>query len=367
LISRNDVGFDAGYFACAADEFHRRMLRRRANFPHAMLATATHDHKRGEDVRARLAVLSECSADWVSAVTHWLELGRSFCRQLRGCQMPSDGDLAILFQTIVGAWPATLMITDRAGLKAYGKRVAAWQQKALREAKLHSDWGTPNEVYEQAAECFVDQLFGTYSNLLNEIADFARRLMPPGFANSLAQLLIKLTAPGVPDVYQGTEFWDLSLVDPDNRAPVDFAVREQALGHSAPNSLFVNWCDGRTKQFVLNKVLAGRRRQPDLFAKGDYVPLHCTGSLSGHVVAFARVLPAASAITVCPLHTSRLFRGAQARFAAPDWHDTRLTVPWDLSGSYLNQITGEKLNIRRETDIATMLSRLPAGLLIGKL
>ena len=221
LISRNDVGFDARRFSISVAEFHDRMRSRATRLPHSMLATATHDHKRGEDVRARLAVLSELSADWSSTLERWIALSLPHGRNASGNTLAVCGDLAILFQTIVGAWPIGLAPSDANGCEAFARRIAAWQQKALREAELHTDWATPNDEYDRAAAQVVSWLFSGSSEVLTEIAQFAARVTSIGVVNSLSQLVAKLTAPGVPDIYQGTEFWDLSLVDPDNRAPVN--------------------------------------------------------------------------------------------------------------------------------------------------
>jgi malto-oligosyltrehalose synthase len=364
LLSRNDVGFDAGRFACTIDQFHERMRRRRYEFPLAMLATATHDHKRGEDVRARLAVLSECSAEWDRVVAGWLEHARAYSAQIPMAETLSDGDLLILFQTVIGAWSPTLPIDDRDGLASYAKRIAAWQQKALREAKLHTDWIVPNEAYEDAASRFVAQLFEGPSDLLKQIADFAQRLMAAGIANSLSQLIIKLSAPGVPDIYRGTEFWDFSLVDPDNRAPVDFASRNEATESILHEALVANWRDGRLKQHILKKALAARRRVPSLFADGDYMPLVSEGPLAEHVAAYARVLPKASAIIVFSRFTFRFLRDTQLTIRSSDWRDTRLIVPDFLHNSYFDQLTGAGIRIDGKTYVSDLLSRLPVGLFL---
>ena len=277
LISRNDVGFDARLFSCPVAEFHLRMQARAERFPHAMLTTATHDHKRGEDVRARLAVLSELAAEWSRSVERWLELAAAHRRMLDGMLMPSSGDLAILFQTIVGAWPLTLTVTDKDGLEAYASRLAAWQQKAVREAKVYSDWSAPNETYERAAAGFIRSLFSEPSELLNELFLFAQRIAAAGAVNGLAQTLIKLTAPGIPDIYQGTEYWDLSLVDPDNRAPVAFESRKRSLDHTAPADRASTWRDGQVKQAMIEQILAVRKDSPLLFSEGKYLPLATAG------------------------------------------------------------------------------------------
>ena len=365
LISRNDVGFDAGLFASTEDQFHALMQQRHREFPNAMLTTATHDHKRGEDVRARLAVLSECSFDWEVAVKHWLELGRELYNPSDGRQMPSDGDLIILFQTIAGAWPTALTLSDRAGLEEYGKRIAAWQQKALREAKLHSDWSAPNEIYEAAARGFIERLFSAPSGLLNEIAGFAGRLMPAGICNSLAQLLIKLTAPGVPDIYQGTEFWDFSLVDPDNRQSVDYVARKMTLAEDITDDQITDWRDGRLKQHVVRRVLAVRQRLPELFTSGDYIPLAFEGSLAGHVTAFARVTREASLVVMFSRFAASFLRGAQLAVPASDWRNTRLLVPEFLRSSYADQLGTGHFSAGGEINVCDLLPNLPIGLFLG--
>ena len=313
LLSRNDVGFDPRRLSCASAEFHRRIQERAADFPHSMLATATHDHKRGEDVRARLAVLSELAGEWTRAVERWIRLCVARCAAARTTPMPSAGDIAILLQTLVGAWPPGLEPTNRGRLAAYAKRIAAWQQKALREAKLFSDWSAPNESYERAASELVAWLLAGPSELLTEIADFARRIAPAGAANGLAQALLKLTAPGVPDIYQGTEYWDFSLVDPDNRSPVDFAVRKRSLEAISPAvsvaGYAADWADGRIKQAMIARVLAVRKKMPRLFADGSYVPLEAAGPFAEHVFAFARILGnSAAVVAICRCYSESFER-----------------------------------------------------------
>ena len=228
LLSRNDVGFDPATFALDADAFHRRMQVRRADWPRALLATATHDHKRGEDVRARLAVLSGMAAEWAALQRDWVEASRPLARAMSdGKRAPGPGDVALLLQTIVGAWPFDLEAGDSAGRRAFAERLVAWQQKALREAKLASDWAAIDEAYEAAARDFTVALVADAAlpDLLQRIAALVQRIAPAGALNGLAQCLLRMTAPGVPDLYQGAELWDLSLVDPDNRRPVDWPRR----------------------------------------------------------------------------------------------------------------------------------------------
>jgi (1->4)-alpha-D-glucan 1-alpha-D-glucosylmutase len=367
LISRNDVGFDARLFSGSAADFHRRMQARATDFPRALLTTATHDHKRGEDVRARLAVLSELATDWSAAVERWLTLAAPRCTAFNGAQMPYGGDLAILFQMIVGAWPLTLGVTDRAGLDAYAGRLAAWQIKALREAKLFSDWSAPNAVYENAATDFLESLFGEPSDLLEELAGFARRIAAAGAANGLMQTLIKLTAPGIPDHYQGTEYWDLSLVDPDNRSPVDFAARQRTLDSPYPLGLAATWRDGRIKQSLIAHGLAMRKREPALFSEGDYLPLATSGPLAEHVVAFARTLQSKLAVVAAVRLPAQLIRDSDTPSIGSDtWQDTRIRVPTSWHGITLSSVLhrDQKLVLQDTLPAADVFDALPIGLLV---
>ena len=369
LISRNDVGFDARLFSCSVTEFHRRMQARATHFPRALLATATHDHKRGEDVRARLAVLSELATNWSRAVERWLALAAPRCAAIHSEQMPYGGDLAILFQMIVGAWPPLLTATDKAGLAAYANRLAAWQIKALREAKLFSDWSAPNTVYENAAVDFIVSLFGEPSDLLLELAGFAQRIAAAGAVNGLAQTLIKLTAPGIPDHYQGTEYWDLSLVDPDNRLPVDFGARRQTLDGSYPGELATTWHDGRIKQSVIAHGLGARKQEPALFSNGDYLALETDGPLAEHVVAYARTFESKLALALAVRLPVRLIdNGDKLGVRAETWQDTRIRIPTALRSAACSSVLhrDQKLVLQETLSVADMFDALPIGLFISR-
>ncbi|HEY6618187.1 MAG TPA: malto-oligosyltrehalose synthase [Steroidobacteraceae bacterium] len=365
LISRNDVGFDVRKFSASPSEFHLRLQARAAAFPHTMLATATHDHKRGEDVRARLAVLSELAAEWKDTLVHWLEVSIPHCETIDGGLAPTMGDRAILFQTIVGAWPMSLTDTDEAGLTRFAARIAAWQLKALREAKLHTDWSAPNEAYESASARFVARLFGSAPGLLKEVGDFARRLAPVGAVNGLAQTLIKVTAPGVCDIYQGTEYWDLSLVDPDNRAAVDFAARKASLEGGTLDELAESWVDGRLKQFVIARILEVRKNVPEIFAEGDYVPLEIIGPMSKHLVAFARVYGGLSTITVVSRVIGRLLHNGNGLKVVPSlWSDTVIKIPDDVLGRFSDVLVPERgLSIGPTVTPGELFTALPIAFL----
>src|SRR5262249_27838506 len=232
----------------------------------------------------------------------------------------------LLFQTIVGAWPPNLALDDAAGLNEFTDRLAGWQQKALREAKLATDWTAPDETYESAARDFLMRLFAGEADVLPDIARFARRIGPAGAANGLAQTLLKLTAPGVPDIYQGTEYWDLSLVDPDNRRPVDFAARITSLDDGSLDALTTTRPDGRIKQALIAHTLAARKAAPRLFAEGSYLPIEVEGPLARHVIAFARILGNEIAVTVACRLTFRLLADGLS-IQRLRWSGTRLRLP----------------------------------------
>ncbi len=357
LLSRNDVGFDPATFAVDVDAFHRLMQRRRADWPRALLATATHDHKRGEDVRARLAVLSGMAPEWTTLQRDWVEASRALCRDAA----PSAGDIALLLQTIVGAWPFDLDSGDRAGRLAFADRLVAWQQKALREAKLASDWADINEAYEAAARDFTMALVAeaVLPDLLKRIASFVQRIAPAGALNGLTQCLLRMTVPGVPDLYQGTELWDLSLVDPDNRRPVDWPRRERAsLGEPLPD-LAGHWRDGAVKQALIARVLGLRRRLSSLFEDGDYRPVKLEGPLADAMIAFVRRSPEAWALVVAPRQILRLpLIEGDIRVATDGWQDTAIV---------LHEIPHEATNALDAVPVDIREGRIPLGVLCAAL
>jgi (1->4)-alpha-D-glucan 1-alpha-D-glucosylmutase len=365
LLSRIDVGFDPARFAAAPADFHACARARHERFPLAMLATATHDHKRGEDLRARLAVLSEIPDEWAAALKRWLEQSAPLREAVAGEPAPHPRDIALLLQTMVGAWPPLLTLADAAGCKQFAERLAVWQQKTLREAKIASDWIAPNEAYESAARGFLMRLFASEAGLLPEIARFAHRIGSAGAANGLAQTLLKLTSPGVPDIYQGTEYWDLSLVDPDNRRPVDFAARMAGLDTTAPAALAANWRDGRIKQAVIARVLAARRASLRLFAEGSYEPIAVEGPLAHHVVAFARTLGNEIALTVVCRLTANLLAGDTLSIQRLRWSGTRLRLPAECRAAQLSDVLGGTAFGQDPADFAATLPRLPIALLVS--
>ena len=314
LLSRTDVGFDPGRLGASAEDFHAAVQARAADHPHAMLATATHDHKRGEDARARLAVLGELPDLWAQTARRWQDVA-----PLTGV---TPGDAYQLHQAVVGAWPLDLSASHGEGLAALRERLAGWWRKALREAKLRSSWAMPNEAYEAACLRYLERILAPNSDFLGEAVPFISRIAPAGVAKSLAQTLLKLAIPGVPDIYQGTEGWDFSLVDPDNRRPVDYAARRSWIEQAEDAA---DWRRGALKASLIARLLEERRRRPDLFASGDYRPLPIEGVRAGEALAFVRGRDDAELLVVCAV------RGSQACIDAEDaapgaawWGDTRV-------------------------------------------
>ncbi len=369
LLSRNDVGFEAARLGMQPAAFHRLSQERRAHFPDSMLATATHDHKRGEDVRARLAVLSECPGEWGATLRGWMAAN---ARHRTTGEAPTPGDEIMSYQMILGAWPTTLGAADRAGRRAFAQRLAGWQAKALHEAKLRTSWTSPDEAYETAARGFLDAVMDD-DRFIVEVVAFVDRIGPAGAVNGLAQAVLKLTVPGVPDIYQGTEFWDQSLVDPDNRRPVDFATRAAALKAmasgtaEAPSVLAPAWRDGRVKQAVIARILGLRAHAPVLFARGDYAPLPIEGPCADRVIAFSRRHGDAALLVVVPRLPLGLKVGPDLVVPPAAWEGTAVAVPPWLADRALRDAVGGAVwrgdAMRR--DLAAVLEGFPLAVLSG--
>jgi (1->4)-alpha-D-glucan 1-alpha-D-glucosylmutase len=334
LVSLNEVGGDPGQFGLSVAAFHQACAETHARWPQAMLATSTHDTKRSEDVRARLHGLSEIPERWGEAARRWM--ARNERHRTDG--WPDRNAEYLFYQTCVGAWPLPV------------ERAAAYMEKATREAKAHTSWLAPDPAYDGAVRRFVEAVLGDRV-FVADLEAFVGPLVEPGRIVSLSQTLLKLTAPGVPDLYQGTELWDLSLVDPDNRRPVDYAVRRRLLAELdalAPERIWARIDEGLPKLWVIRQALALRRRRPRLFgAAGEYAPLRVRGAKAGHAVAFGR---GGGAITVVP----RLVLGLGG-----DWEGTVLELP---AGGWRNELTGEMVEggVRA---LGELLGRFPVALL----
>jgi (1->4)-alpha-D-glucan 1-alpha-D-glucosylmutase len=313
LLSRNDVGCDPERLGTDAAVFARTIAARSERHPHAMLTTATHDHKRGEDLRMRLAVLSEIPARWTEIARRWT------------AEVPEGvdrGDAHVLHQMIVGAWPLDLAADDVEAMGGFADRLAGWQVKALREAKLRSSWAAPDEAYEQACADYLRRLL-TPGPFAEDAQAFAMTIAPAGAAKSLAQTLLRATLPGVPDCYQGSEGWDFSLVDPDNRRPVDYPRLAAMLAGSG-----TEWRDGAAKQRLLATVLGARAAHPDVLAGGGLTILALTGARAEAAIAYARTGAGGTAIMLGALRCSEacIERGSPDPGAAW-WGDTQVRLP----------------------------------------
>ena len=315
LVSLNEVGDDPLQFGLSVNEFHRQNAIRAERWPHSLLATSTHDNKRSEDVRARINVLSEIPDAWRTALARWSRTNSSHRRTITGGRAPDRNDEYLLYQTLLGVWTADAQ--GKEGTGAHGEfieRISAYMSKATKEAKVHTSWINPNEEYDRALSEFVSGILkpGRQQHFLNEFTPLQQRVAYYGQFNALSQLLLKLTAPGVPDIYQGNELWDFSLVDPDNRRPVDYQQRRRLLdelkrrvaqaglagrgdgaGERPAGDLralaqeLVEQCpDGRIKLFVTYRTLNLRREQAALFRDGAYRALTAGGAQADHVVAF---------------------------------------------------------------------------------
>jgi len=332
FIALNEVGGAPDRFGHSPDEFHAWAAATLARWPQTMLSTSTHDTKRSEDVRMRLAVLSEIPDRWRGAVARWVGMNERHRRN----GLPDRNAEYLLYQTLVGAWPID------AG------RVKAFMTKAAREAKRQTSWHRPDEEYERALDAFTDAVLGDEA-FVADLEGFVAPLVEPGRVNSLALVLLKLTAPGVPDFYRGTELWDLSLVDPDNRRPVDYVLRRRLLGEldgMTPEDVLARRDEGLPKLWLIRQGLRMRREYQTAFAAGEYRPLEAAGARREHVIAFRRGEPIVSVAPRWPLSLDG------------DWQDTRIALP---PGNWRNVLTDEEW--RGGVPVAGLLRSFPVALL----
>jgi len=365
LVSLNEVGGDPGRYGEPPAAFHARNARRLERWPESMLATATHDTKRGEDVRARINVLSEVPATWAAEVRRWRAHARRFKQEIDGHVAPDSNDEYLLYQTLIGAWPPDGEQT----LETFTGRIVGYMEKATKEAKRCTSWVNPNEPYDSAVREFVGHLLAPGGPFLSYFQPFQRLVAAHGAINSLAQTLLKAVSPGVPDFYQGSELWDLSLVDPDNRRPVDFAHRRQMLDTlcgrieaagsdltGVCRELLERWADGRVKLYVTHRALTLRRGRARLFAVGAYQALAAAGQHAQHVVALARREGGDVVVAVVPRLTARLAGlTGTIPLGEPAWENTWVVLGDDLAGVYRDRFTGLTLETERR-DGATALA-----------
>lgn len=346
LLSLNEVGGSPDRFGVGMEEFHDFNASRYRLHPHTLSATATHDTKRGEDVRARLNVLSELPNEWGSAALRWRVLNRGAKQPVNGHRAPDPNDEYLLYQSLVGAWP---LAEDE--LPAFRERLKDFMLKAVREARVHTGWLKPDAAYENACLSFIDRILepGERNRFLAEFIPFQQRIARYGIYNSLSQVMLKIASPGVPDFYQGTELWDLRFVDPDNRRPVDFALRgrllheiQDGIARDLPGllaRLLASKADGAIKLFLAHRALQARRERARLFQYGDYLPLEVRGVHARSVIAFARTMDASWAVAVAPRFLTQVVPGDGEPLGSV-WGDTLIQLPDDAPASWTDAISG---------------------------
>ena len=373
LLSLNEVGASPVQFGIDLDEFHAFNQHRVACWPHAMNASATHDTKRGEDVRARLNVLSELPAEWERHLRRWNAINLEHKVRVGERLAPENDDEYLLYQTLLGAYPF-----DLAEYPAFIERIKAYLIKAVREAKVHTHWLEPNGPYEDALLAFAERVLepGKENPFLQAFLPFQRRIQHYGILNSLAQTLLKLTTPGLPDFYQGTELWDLSLVDPDNRRPVDFERRgvllKELQARASDNlpqllkELLAAPEDGRIKLFLIYRALQARRVERELFQHGAYQKLTVIGSLKSHVVAFARTLGEQRVLVVAPRFPTRLVKDGEYPLGEAVWHETRVLPPTGSRLRWHEALSGQTVQGEEALWLREALEHFPVALLVNE-
>jgi (1->4)-alpha-D-glucan 1-alpha-D-glucosylmutase len=373
LVSLNEVGGRPDHFGCSLEEFHNFNAKKRDLWPDSLNATSTHDTKRGEDLRARINVLSEMPDEWLKKLRTWIKINRGKKKRVQGLAVPDRNDEYFLYQTLIGAFP----FSD-ADYPDFVQRIKAYIVKAVREAKIHTAWLKPDNEYEDAYVSFAERILArSQANaFLKDLIPFCRRVSHYGMLNSLSQTLIKITSPGVPDFYQGTELWDLNLVDPDNRRPVDFEKRRAMLAGIREEEdsnidrliqdLLATREDGKIKLFLIYRALKARRTHREIFRSGIYLPLESAGRFRSHVIAFAWRYQRQWAIVIAPRFFSHLIQAGKFPLGRPVWQDTELIMPNGAPATWRNVITNEVFSAGQKQYVGDILLSFPVALLMGE-
>ncbi len=369
LIALNEVGGEPQHFGAPADVFHRAMTERVMQQPAGLNTTSTHDTKRGEDARARLCVLSEAPSVWAGHVTRWSDLNAHLATNTGTTRYPDPNTEWLFYQALLGAWPMVLDLADGAALSSLRDRVASFMLKAVREAKVHTTWTAQNRAYEEAIQEFTRNALdpGRSHPFLVDFDAAVQPFIVAGALNSLSQTLVKLVAPGVPDIYQGAESWDLSLVDPDNRRPIEFerlASRLSVATDIAWSQPCVSWRTGLPKLHILSRVLALRTEDSRLCAEGAYVPLALSGPQAHRALAFARVLGEQAMIAILPRHAYGLLDGVQVPHVPSErWRETAVALPDVLARlDWHDWLAGATHPVNGAIDLKTALAHFPVAL-----
>ena len=372
LLSLNEVGGFPQTFGISLEDFHDFNKSRNDLWPHSLTATSTHDTKRGEDVRARLNVLSELPEEWETNIRKWSKINSKKKRAMRGLRVPDKNDEYFLYQTLVGGYPFS-----ESEQSLFKGRTKSYMIKAVREAKIHTAWLQPDHEYEEACTEFLEQILDTSkpNEFLQTFIPFQKKVAYYGIFNSLSQTLIKITSPGVPDLYQGAEMWDLNLVDPDNRRPVDFNLRKSLLRNikeqnqadllSLVSQMLRTREDGRIKLFLISTALETRKQHGDIFQMGTYTPLVVSGKLRDHLIAFLREYDGKRSVTIAPRFFVSLVEEGKLPLGSEVWQDTRVVMPDIASANWTNTLSGEIIPGGNQLAVGQILKHFPVALLVS--
>ncbi len=363
LAALNEIGGAPQHFGMSPETFHQYNQERQRDWPSTLLTTSTHDTKRSEDVRARMVAISELPDLWHRATLRWRKSNRRWKKQIDDLEAPDANEEYLLYQTLLGSWPVNARgEPEKTASAEYIERIQAYMAKALNEAKLNTSWVQPNEEWLGATRDFISNLLESSrrNKFLPAFLPIVEQIAPLGAMNSLAQTLLKLTSPGVPDIYQGNEIWDFSLVDPDNRRPVDYQARRrllETLAQSEPGELLREWPDGRIKMFLTQRLLLFRKEHAELFQRGNYLPVAASGSLADSCVSFVREFGAQWILVLAPRLSSRVGSPPVGR----KWQDTAIELPENFSPENAREIfTGREVGFDgRRLDLAEAMSVLP--------
>ncbi|MGZ3589760.1 MAG: malto-oligosyltrehalose synthase [Thermodesulfobacteriota bacterium] len=359
LISLNEVGGDPEGFGTRLDAFHGQNIETAQSRPYSLITTSTHDTKRSEDVRARLNVLSEIPGEWQRCLSRWSRLNRKKKLVVHGRMVPDRNDEYLLYQTLLGVWPANRMTA--AEYEEFTARIRDYMLKATREAKVDTNWISPNVPYEEALLKFIDAILSDPQRnpFLKDFYGLQKKVSYFGMLNSLSQTLLKITSPGIPDFYQGSEIWDFSLVDPDNRKPVNFDIRKKMLGAlkdkmaaygsdrtGSARELMLEWKDGSIKLYVTFRSLNYRKENYKLFMDGTYAPLWSDGNFKDHVCAFARQGGGKVVLVIVPRFMAHLTQVDETPLGRKVWGESSITMPGEIVAErFSNIFTGEMVDI----------------------
>ncbi len=372
LASLNEVGGEPDAFGISIEAFHEWNRARLAQWPDAMSGSSTHDTKRSEDTRARIDVLSEIPDEWEQAIKRWYQMNSSARKKIEDSEVPDPNEEYLLYQTLVGIWPDAPM--DDAQRDDFIKRIQSYMDKAVKEAKVHTSWMNVNEEHDRALSEFLAAILAKGTEFVTDLAKFQARIARAGVLNSLSQTILKIVAPGVPDFYQGTELWALNLVDPDNRRPVDYArrctmlakIRDAARRDPLATTLHLlkDMSSGAIKMYLINRAMEFRRENPELFMRGDYVPLNVAGPRANHIVAFARARNGKRVIAVCGRFFMQLSAAPPLPVDPNAWTDTFIELEPGPSSSMTDLITGRSISISGgRLALSEVFAQIPAAML----